>query len=261
MTVMKKKGFSILFVLIALFLSNLNLCASPLTDAVKTNDISLVKKLLKDGAKIHEHDNYAFRLAEGKALLKMLNLLLDNVSYMHSTEFDSFLMWAIKCGNYKTIKSFLTKNGIDVHSNRYNALQYSAQEGHYEIVDLLLQNGADVHANNNDALRSAAENGEYRIVKLLIENGADIHAGDDHALIVAAQRGYYKIVKLLLENGANVHAYSDSALRLAAYNDHHEVVALLLTDPYGTLNEKNIQILIENNYSRVDKFINPSKNN
>ena len=64
---------------------------------------------------------------------------------------------------------------IDLCHDLNNALRQSAQNGHFETMQLLPDRGADVHARDNFALRESARNGHLDAVKLLLDRGADVH--------------------------------------------------------------------------------------
>jgi ankyrin repeat protein len=102
-----------------------------------------------------------------------------------------------------------------------------------------VQDGADIKAKdkrNQTALLRAAENGHYDIVQLLLNHGADVADKDNfegyNPLFLAAKGGHRDIVQLLMRHGANVHDSGSwgkvSALHVAAERGHLEIVRSLL---------------------------------
>ncbi len=64
------------------------------------------------------------------------------------------------------------KRGL--HAQNDEALCWSIENGHLEVVWLLLEKGADVRARNDHALRWSAANGDLEIVRLLLKKGATL---------------------------------------------------------------------------------------
>uniref|UniRef100_A0A1X7T8R6 Uncharacterized protein n=1 Tax=Amphimedon queenslandica TaxID=400682 RepID=A0A1X7T8R6_AMPQE len=124
------------------------------------------------------------------------------------------------------------------HSNNYGntALIVAAEEGHYDIVQLLLNNGADQSTANylgKTALVLAASKRHHEIVQLLIEDYpiASIH---NKELYEAAERGDSTGVQSALSQGANVNyhnpkEFGSSSLHVAARGGYHDVVQILLS--------------------------------
>jgi ankyrin repeat protein len=168
----------------------------------------------------------SFHAKEGN--LEVVKLLLG----FGSNDVDQALIYSCDYGHFEIVKLFLEHN-VNIHANDDEVLRWSARNGNLEVVKLLLEHGANVHAQddndqNNNALRWSAKHGHTEIVKLLLAYGADIHASEDEAIINSARNGNLEMVKLLLEHGANVHAQDNHALKWSAQNGHTEIVKLLL---------------------------------
>ena len=114
-----------------------------------------------------------------------------------------------------------------------HALNFAAQKGHWQIVQLLLEAGTRTR-DGRTPLHIAAANGNSEVVKLLLEAGAAPN-GCEHefgrtALHWAAENGRLRIVKLLLEAGADkevADSYGKLPVHMAEYYDHFEVANLL----------------------------------
>jgi hypothetical protein len=114
-----------------------------------------------------------------------------------------------------------------------NALDYAAEGGHLDAVELLVRAGADVHFGGGRALRSACRHGYCDVVAALIRNGAHVNLpswmnSELTPLTLSSMGGHLDVVDLLLANNADVHAGSDIALWSASYYGHTAVVQLLL---------------------------------
>ena len=160
-----------------------------LLQAVKANDINVVKNLIDIGADVNAKDS------DGNTALN----------------FASFK------GHIEIVKELLAKK-VDVNTKN-EALYISSSEGHIEIVKELLARGVDVNTKN-DALRSASFKGHIDIVKELLAKGADVNEKDNYgntALICASAKGHIDIVKELLARGADVNAKNNEGYTALGY--------------------------------------------
>jgi hypothetical protein len=104
------------------------------------------------------------------------------------------LVEAIKQNNLDKVKELISTVNINETFKEWNEskkieaertpLQYAANAGHLEIVQLLLEFGADINKGRIDTgatpLYGASIRGHLEVVKLLIENGADINKSDNN---------------------------------------------------------------------------------
>ena len=147
----------------------------------------------------------------------------------------------------------LLRKPLNPHTCEFlQALEWAAQEGHSQIVQLLLEAGVDANdtvrckareqiAFDDDdlgeirtALVSAIENGHSEVVKLLLDVADNnvVQRDGGPALRVAAKTGNLDLVKQLLEAGVekdeSEYMWARTALHFAAMGGHLEVVKLLL---------------------------------
>ena len=181
-----------------------------LNEAVRLNDIVLVKSLIDGGADVNELDSL------GETPL--------HVAAMRG---------------YRGIASLLLENGANLNAGDVRGLtpvHMAAWRGNRDMVDLLLNHGADMNARDKDGLtpmHTAALDGRKEIVALLIGNGADVNVKSNKSLTplhVAALSGNRETVALLIEKGADVNARSEDGLTpldIAIQQDHQEVALLL----------------------------------
>lgn len=126
------------------------------------------------------------------------------------------------------------------------ALAAGAGAGHGELVSLLLARGADPRARLSDGTRAldwAAQGGHREVVELLLAHDIGLVnlPGEDDctALVMAAGLGRTAVVELLLSRGADPRlrgAQGEGALDAAAQRGSGEVVDLLLAADQGLLN-------------------------
>ena len=102
----------------------------------------------------------------------------------------------------------------DYPKPRKTALLLAIDEANIPMIRLLLQFNADINGAQSCSrtpLQLAAEEGNFEIVQLLLINGAVANdqpagQGGGTALQLAAIKGFIGIVSLLLDNGANINA-------------------------------------------------------
>jgi ankyrin repeat protein len=182
-----------------------------LNEAIRLNDIVLVKALIDAGADVNEKD------VAGEAPLHIAVI-----------------------EGYRDIASLLIEKGAEVNigdARGLTPLHAAAWRGYRDAVVLLIASGADIDARENrDAvtpLHTAALAGRTETAALLLERGADVNAKNTKALTplhAAAMAGDKEMVALLIANGADINARSEDGwtpLHLASQKQHPEVVELL----------------------------------
>ena len=182
-----------------------------LNEAVRLNDIVLVKALIDAGADVNEKDE------AGEAPLHIAVV-----------------------GGYREIASLLIEKGAEVNvgdARGLTPMHAAAWRGYRDAVVMLIASGADINAQDNrDAvtpLHTAALAGRQETAALLLERGADVNAKNTKALTplhAAALSGDRETVALLIERGADVNARSKDGLtplNMASEKNHREVVELL----------------------------------
>ena len=181
-----------------------------LNEAVRLNDIVLIKVLIDSGTDVNAGD----KLGE---------------TPLHD---------AVVRG-YRDIAVLLIEKGADVNARDVRGLtpvHAAAWRGYQDIVALLITKGADINARDQDGvtpLHTAALAARKETVALLIEKGADINAKNESNLTplhAAALAGDRETVVLLIDNGADVNVRSKDGLtplQMASQKNHSEVVELL----------------------------------
>jgi len=158
--------------------------------------LTAVKKLIKQGADVQADDNYAFIES------------IDN-------------------GNIELVK-YLVKQGADIHARDDWAIQGPSGMGRLEIVEYVISKGVDVNVNNNQAIKWAAERGDLDIVKLLIKHGANVSTLDGRLIYSACANNYFNILKLLFQHGLNIANVGGGALRIASESGNADIVMFLI---------------------------------
>jgi ankyrin repeat protein len=62
-----------------------------------------------------------------------------------SNNYEMFLIWESKQGNYKNVKYLLENKKINIQSGNNEALINACGNGHFDIVKILVEYGADVN--------------------------------------------------------------------------------------------------------------------
>jgi ankyrin repeat protein len=163
--------------------------ASPLTDAVRKDDVATALKLIDGGADVRAKTS-------------------DGTTALH---------WAAHNGEVELLKRLL-KAGADAKArNDYGStpVEEAALRGDAGMLTALLKAGADVESANDDgetALMTVARTGKVDAAKVLIKAGAKVNAVESWrgqtALMWAAAQRNPDMVRLLLQSGANPNAVS-----------------------------------------------------
>lgn len=125
-------------------------------DAAQRGDVSTIKKLLGYGITIHERfhkDFYAFREAASFGHTEVVELFLRNGADVHDWD-DWALQQAVSGGHYDTLKVLL-ENGANVHVRNDWAYREAVIRGYTDIAKLLLEHGAYEHAAEPEDLNEA----------------------------------------------------------------------------------------------------------
>ena len=168
---------------------------TPLTVAIRANDVEMVRLLVKYGANVNDKSCYN----------------------------NSFLADAVGQGNLEIVK-ILVEAGANVNHKTYfgSPIQAALREGNTEIVDYLLERGADIESHTNWArgnstpIFDALAAGDSESVQKLIDKGADIHVVGDFGntlLHVAAENGLTKWVEYFLDQGLDIEAENRNRYR------------------------------------------------
>ena len=166
--------------------------------AVKSGNLNLVKKLIKNGAKLLPN-------IEGKTPLHLSIELnkTDIAKEIINCDFDI---------------QQVDRNGND-------ALMYAANYGNIDVAKLLLNKGMDINAQDvmgNTALFMAVKNQDRRMIKFLIKNNANIDARNklfETPIIYAVKNNLRESVEELIELGANL-TLSEETLRGPKHDIH-----------------------------------------
>jgi len=195
-------------------------------DAARTDNLSAVRKLIKERADV--------------------NALANDGS--------TALLWAAFHSNAEMTKDLLAAGATVDIANRYGVtpLLQASRNGDVEIMQVLLDAGANPtrwHPEGETPLMAASRTGRVDAVKLLLDHGSFVNAVDPFeeqtALMWASAEGHVEVVKTLLAAKAdpNLTAHVSlltqrknadhasggfTALMFAARNGHTEVVKALM---------------------------------
>jgi len=195
-------------------------------DAAKADDLTAVRKLIKEHADV--------------------NLAANDGS--------SALLWAAYHSNAEMTKALLAAGAAVDAANHYGVtpLLQASRNGDSEVIRALLDAGAEPtrwHAEGETPLMAASRTGRVDAVKLLLSHGSFVNAADpfqeETALMWASAEGHVEVVKALLAAGAdpNLKAHvaliterknadhpsgGFTALMFATRNGHEDVVRALI---------------------------------
>jgi len=197
-----------------------------IADAASTDDLSAVRKLIKEHADVNAAGN----------------------------DGSSALLWAAYHSDVDMTKALLAAGAWVDTPNHYGVtpLLQASRNGDVEVMRALLDAGAQAtrwHAEGETPLMAASRTGKVDAVQLLLDHGSFVNAADpfqeETALMWASAEGHVEVVKKLLAAGAdpNLKAHISTiterknadhpsggftALMFATRNGHVDVVEALI---------------------------------
>lgn len=257
-----------------------------LMKAVKNNNVSEVKSLIKQNININYKD-----VSGDTALIKASTSGYKNIAeaLIKSKKADVNIknktgktaLTVAVMNDHKDIVKLLLKNKADANikdDRGWTPLMYAAnstKSNHKEIVKLLLDNKADPNVQNENkktALVIAVERGDIEVVKKLLNSSllkkvlkktrANIDIPDNKnwtALMVSVAQENIDLTKLLLKNKANPdlkNGEGQTALMIAASKGRSDIVTLLTkkkADVRATDNKKRTVLMYAASHERIDQ--------
>jgi ankyrin repeat protein len=185
------------------------------------------------------------------------------------------ILEASRSGKLELVQTILDRDttAIGMSNDRGStALHVAAENGHFQIAELLLDRGADLEAIDVDGdtpLMCAAIGGHSEIYKMLLSRGADadiLNINENGVLHYAAMGGSVEIVNLMLDSGQDINAQNAqnqggvTPLMAAVFNNRQEVVKFLLekgadieaSDSYG---RTPLSMAVQENKQELVKFL------
>ena len=214
-------------------------------DAVKSNDITLVKEILTKNPKdINSRDNL-YRTPLMYATddsLEIVKYLVSTGAFLNTQDNsgNSVLMLASEQGYAKLVALILTYP-MQVNSENklgLSALHLATKNGHTKTVELLIQNRADIDElmpNGLPPIFEAITKGYTAILGLFLAKGADVNdtvpSTQTSLLSIASALGKTSSVQVLLEKGADPNLANKLGITpifLSISKQHHEITKLLI---------------------------------
>jgi ankyrin repeat protein len=195
-------------------------------DAAKADDLSEVRKLVKERADVNTVAN----------------------------DGSTALLWAAYHSDVEMTKALLAAGAAVDVANHYGVtpLLQASRNGDVDVMKVLLDGGADPtrwHPEGETPLMAAARTGKVDAVQLLLSHGAFVNAADpfqeETALMWASAEGHLDVVKALIAASADVNlkahvstiterSHADhpsggfTALMFAVRNGHEDVAKALI---------------------------------
>lgn len=224
---------------------------SALFQAIRNGESGAVRKLLKNGADIHAHNeagDVPLMAAAMNSDLRMVEILLQAGAEVNETN-KAGATALMRAATFADKARLLVEKGarVEVRSSLGNtALILAARKfGNSATVKLLLDHGASANSANvlgATPLMAAVAAEDLDSARLLLDHGADVNAkpnmdgggfiwgGGRTPLMWAAFLGNEELVKFLLQRGAKVNDLylAGTALTQAGWGGHVGVARLLL---------------------------------
>lgn len=191
---------------------------TPLITALQSNNVELVRLMLKNGANVDGVDNYSstalmFAIKFDQKDMVALLLSYNPDIFMEDNATITSLMVAVLQNNSKIVSMLLdyeakSKNKNAANIDKLRALNLASDLGYVEIVKILLSQGTSIKQlpNGETPLLFAAKSGNEEIVRMLLKHNFSPNLKDlEHltALMIAAMFGHANIIKILLQAHAD----------------------------------------------------------
>lgn len=258
---------------------------TPLIKAVKADDLSAVRTLIKSGADVNARSGdgaTALLWAAHESNPEIAQVLIAAKANLDSANDFGVtpLLHASRIGDADMV-DVLLRGGANprlAHPEGETPLLAASRAGSVPAVRLLLQRGADVNAaetfQGTTALMYAAAEEHVEVVDLLLEAGADPNTqglvtsltqrhNADHptggmtALMLAARNGNDAIVRRLAKGGANLNLKNGdeaSATMIAIWNDRFDMAAALVELGADVTNDSSLYMAVEMRDATTDQF-------
>ena len=252
--------------------------SNALIDAVRSNDLKLIKSLLKKGENINQQDEFTGYTALHQAVLddnlEMVKLLIKKGASLDLFADDGSrpLCYAVEYANSSVIQTLIDAGSELNYRNEQNsdrtALHQAVFNSKIGATGQLIDAGADVNPKSSEGwtpLHYAISSANEQLVNTLLDSGADPFTKSDRgwtALHVAAYRSDPTILKVVADQMDNVNVLDgeyDSPLKVAAEYDRLENVEILLSygaDPnVDTSGRSPLYLSIENDNLEMAKLL------
>jgi uncharacterized protein len=279
------KGLAVGLLAVAVFVAVASASGdSPLTKAVKANDVQAVRVLVKSGADVNVRSgdgSTPLLWAANNGSVEIARLLIASKAAVDAANDFGItpLLQASRVGDSAMVDLLLRSgaNPNKAHPEGETPLLAAARSGSVPAVRLLLTRGVDVNAaekvQDTTAVMWAAAEGHIDVVDVLIEAGADINRqghittltdrnNADHPtggftpLMWAARAGNDALVRRLVAKGANVNLKNGdgaSAAMVAMYNDRFDVAGTLI-ELGSDVNDGSLYVAVEMRDATTDQF-------
>jgi len=191
-------------------------------NAVRTNDLNSMKKLVKKGIDIRVQDekgNTALILASKNGNLGMVKWIIDCaidkkliktllLAYKNQQPLSNKQISQL----YEKIFEMYSVIDIPKFSKRYTAIQIAAKYGHMDIVQYLLTQGADINKEQRGIipLLLASSQEHKSIMEYWIEKCNDVD--EEINISIASETNYKNFIKHLIEHGVDINEETPSGV-------------------------------------------------
>lgn len=237
--------------------------ATPIHNAVKSNNSKILKMLMLNGGEINVKDfvgKEPLHYAAEHGSVEIVDLLLSK-------------------GHSKII-AMLLRTGADVtaqDSHGRTPLHYSSQQGHLQVVELLLSNkynnlgrvaitkGVEIDLpdeNGSTSFFYSVVGGHFELAKLFASKGANINIQNrdgDTPLMAASRIGRNDVFDFLLNLNAEIYSknkFGNDAFLISCKNGHNSLILKLLNlriniNAVNTEQKNALLLSAENNHTNT----------
>ncbi|MEA2019913.1 MAG: ankyrin repeat domain-containing protein [Campylobacterota bacterium] len=221
-----------------------------LFDAVESLNITLVRKLINNGANINQKNK------DGDTALMVAVMMNTSKreAYKQKKSLSHYDKDLINI-QYSIIK-LLLENEADVYQKNkydYNVLEIIKEKSHHKKISSIFEKYEFLDVVNHvtysdDEIFSAINTKNIKQIKAILKSGKDFNCKNTNgntALMVAVAYGYNDVVAVLLSNGVDVNVknkYGKTALDIAIKHKMTKIIKIFKEYGHDSVKKENIKI-------------------
>ncbi len=210
----KYSRFCAVLSILCLFISSCTSYEKALWDAVENQEVGNVERLLERGADPEKlpkgKSQTLIEVAARKGDPEIVNMLLEKGVHPDSARGSETPLWLAMVNGNELAAIELVDAGANIEGPKregFSPFYFAVMEDYLDLVTKMVAHKVDIHSEGpaGSPAHEAAENGNFEMLQLLSMNGADmnrINTDGESPIFLAFDAGKYEAAQWMMENGA-----------------------------------------------------------